>query len=125
MTKTDRQALVEIASMTLWGELIKDGEMRKTAIEAGEYDEDEGIYNPSADSECNMLRDAVETARQAIEREDVTAQIAQLLKALDWIQTEAAPPVHGSMDDMPTINAIWEVANKALSKHAPKNEVIA
>jgi hypothetical protein len=80
MTNTDRQALEEIASMTLWGEPIKDEEMQKTAIEAGEYDEDEGVYNPSADTECNMLRDAVETARQAIERKDVTARLLEALR---------------------------------------------
>lgn len=36
------------------------------------------------------------------------------LAALEWIRTETAPPVHGTMADMPTINACWEVADKAI-----------
>jgi hypothetical protein len=84
MTNTDRYALEEIASMTLWGEKIKDETLRKEALDAGEYDEDEGVYNPSADSECNMLRDAVETAREAIKREDITVQVLEALKKATW-----------------------------------------
>lgn len=34
--------------------------------------------------------------------------------ALEWMRTETSPPVHGSMADMPTINAVWEVANEVL-----------
>jgi hypothetical protein len=64
------KALNEIATMTLWGEPLKDEDLKSEAIDAGEYDEDEGVYNPSCDSESNMLRDAVETARAAIAKTD-------------------------------------------------------
>ena len=39
---------------------------------------------------------------------------AKLREALEWIRTETAPPTHGTMADIPTINACWEVAEKAL-----------
>jgi hypothetical protein len=59
----------------------------------------------------------------AIEHERLKVDAAELLKALNWIRTEATPPVHGSMADMPTINAIWEVADKALAQHERKGGV--
>jgi hypothetical protein len=52
-----------------------------------------------------------------LERDRLKADVAGLAKTLEWIGTEASPPIHGSMDDMQTINAIWEVADKALVKH--------
>jgi hypothetical protein len=73
MTNTERQALEEIASITLWGEPMTDEEMRQTAIEASEYDEQENEYHPSGDTETNMLRYAVETAREAIAKAEGTS----------------------------------------------------
>lgn len=45
------------------------------------------------------------------------------IKALEWMRTETAPPVHGTMADMPTINAVWEVADKTLTSLSGDVEV--
>ena len=71
MTNTDDapallEALNKIASMTLWGEPIKDVELKQECIEAGEYDSEADVFNPSCDTESTMLSDAVEIARDAL-----------------------------------------------------------
>lgn len=58
-------ALQKIAKTPLWSEPIKDTQLREEYEEAGEYSE-EDKFTPSSDTECNYLRDAVETARAAL-----------------------------------------------------------
>jgi hypothetical protein len=60
------KALDTIAATPLWGEPIADPERRQEFADHGEYDLAEGSFEPSADTESTQLRDAVETAREAL-----------------------------------------------------------
>lgn len=59
-------ALQQIAAMPLWGEPIADAGLRDELIFSGEYDVGLDEYLPGGDTESDALRDAVETARQAL-----------------------------------------------------------
>lgn len=60
---THGATLENISNMTLWGEQFLKPEDKAEAASAGEYDKDQDCYNPSADSESTMLREAVEGVR--------------------------------------------------------------
>ena len=57
--------LERIAAIPLWGESIADPELRAAYVDAREYDGDDG-FTPSCDTESEYMREAVETARNAI-----------------------------------------------------------
>lgn len=58
-------ALASIAATSLWGEPIANADAREELRAQGQYDDSEG-YQPSADDESTLLRDAVEEARKAL-----------------------------------------------------------
>ncbi len=58
------EALNLIAQTPLWGETIEDAALRAIYEEHGEYGEDG--FEPCCDTESDLLRDAVETARVAL-----------------------------------------------------------
>ena len=60
------KALEAIAATRLWGEPIADADRRQALAEHGEYDLAEDSFEPSCDTESTQLRDAVETAREAL-----------------------------------------------------------
>lgn len=61
------KALETIAAIPLWGEPIANQAIKDEFIHSGEYDAGENEFNPSADTESSYLREAVETAREALE----------------------------------------------------------
>lgn len=63
-----KAALESIAAIPLWGERIENAELKAELAERGEYevDGDEEQFTPSGDTESSQLRDAVETAREAL-----------------------------------------------------------
>lgn len=60
------KALKIIASTPLWGERIEEKDLRDEYADSGEYSREDDEFTPSGDTECNMLRDAVELARDTI-----------------------------------------------------------
>ena len=61
------KALETIAAIPLWGEPIANQALKDEFIYSVEYDADENEFNPSGDTESAYLREAVETAREALE----------------------------------------------------------
>ncbi len=59
------EALKRIAAISLWGEPIANPDAREELRAQGQYNDEEG-YQPSADDESTLLRDAVEEARKAL-----------------------------------------------------------
>ncbi len=62
------EALQKIAGVTLWGESMPATALRQEYIDCGEYDVVDDLFNPSCDTETSMLRDAIEMARDALEK---------------------------------------------------------
>jgi hypothetical protein len=60
------KALETIAAIPLWGEPLADQALKDDFIHSGEYDTQENEFTPSGDTESTYLRDAVETAREAL-----------------------------------------------------------
>lgn len=60
------QTLRTIAATPVWGESIDDEVLKTEYAESGEYDLETDEFNPSADTECNHLRDVVELARSIV-----------------------------------------------------------
>jgi hypothetical protein len=88
------EALNKIASMTLWGEPIKDAALKQEYMEASEYDSEADVFNPSCDTESSMLTDAVEIAREAIAK--AAQQEARGQKALAL--ANAAPQLFEALE---------------------------
>jgi len=63
-----KAALESIAAIPLWGERIDDRKVKTEFAERGEYeiDGEEELFTPGGDTESSQLRDAVETAREAL-----------------------------------------------------------
>jgi len=63
-----KAALESIAEIPLWGERIENTQLKTELAGRGEYevDGDEELFTPSGDTESAQLRDAVETAREAL-----------------------------------------------------------
>jgi hypothetical protein len=61
-----KDALERIAAIPLWGEPITDEALKLDLVAVGEYDRERDQFEPSCDTECTYLRDAVEIARAAI-----------------------------------------------------------
>ena len=63
-----KAALESIAAIPLWGERIEDPRLKAELTERGGYeiDGDEEQFTPSGNTESSQLRDAVETAREAL-----------------------------------------------------------
>lgn len=61
-------ALESIAAIPLWGEQIENAELKAELTRRSEYEfyGDEELFTPSGDTESAQLRDAVETAREAL-----------------------------------------------------------
>jgi len=60
------KALETIAAIPLWGEPIADADLKAEYSDHAEYDLELNEFNPSVDTESTYLRDAVETAREAL-----------------------------------------------------------
>lgn len=60
------RALRTIAETPLWGESIPPGPVRDDYAETDQYDLAADSFDPCCDTECEQLRDAVETARLAL-----------------------------------------------------------
>lgn len=61
-----KTALQRIAAIPLWGEPIADPDLRADLALRSEYDLELDEFEPSCDTESSQLRDAVETAREAL-----------------------------------------------------------
>jgi hypothetical protein len=63
-----KAALESIAAIPLWEERIENAELKAELVERGEYEIDGGEeqFTPSGDTESSQLREAVETAREAL-----------------------------------------------------------
>lgn len=59
-------AVRRIAATPLWGEAIAAGAARDDYIDSGQYDPEHEEFNPSGDTESDLLREAVELARMAL-----------------------------------------------------------
>jgi hypothetical protein len=61
-----KAALERIAAIPLWGEPIADEALKSELTAVVEYDRALDQFEPSCDTESSYLRDAVETAREAL-----------------------------------------------------------